>query len=46
MEEANRTYPKNTLRWSGTLKDLEYSIKTQTKLSAYKDEICGGFCFT
>jgi 3'-phosphoadenosine 5'-phosphosulfate sulfotransferase (PAPS reductase)/FAD synthetase len=46
IEENNRTYPKNTLRWSGTLKELEYAIKTQTKLSGFSDEICGGFCFT
>jgi len=46
MEESNRTYPKNTLRWSGTLKNLESSIKSQTTLSEFDDKICGGYCFT
>lgn len=45
MEKNNRSYPKNTLRWSGTLQQLENGIKTQTTLNL-EEEFCGGFCFT
>jgi hypothetical protein len=46
LEEDNRSYPRNTLRWAGTLRDLEKAIRTQTKLSDFSEPICGGHCFT
>lgn len=51
MEEQNRTYPKNTLRWKGTLKALERAKKEQHTITEFEGENkcnpkrdCDGFC--
>ena len=56
IEEQNRSYPKNTLTWKGTLKQYEESIKQQKTIkefweelrcgSKYVKESCNGFCMT
>jgi hypothetical protein len=53
MEEQNRTYPKNCLRWNHNLKQLEEADKTQVKLKEYENphicdpkRSCDGFCMT
>jgi hypothetical protein len=53
LEEQNRTYPKNCLRWNGNLKQLETADKEQISLKEFENQrtcnpkqSCDGFCMT
>ena len=51
MEEQNRSYPRNCLRWKGTLKQIETAKNEQCTLDEFENEnkcdpkrSCDGFC--